>query len=247
MITGGLIAWDANRADEALAMYRNLTESAPRELTACLLIVDAPPAPFVPEEWHGKLVVAMIVCYTGQNAERDLASIRAMGNPVIDLIGEMPYVQQQSLINDMDPKGLNQYWKVEYLSSLSDDFTSAFRDVAKRKVGDMTYSILFHIGGALNERAEDDGAVGNRDARYIAGYSAIWLPGEQGDAPIAWAREAWDAIRRFGTGGYYVNFQQNEDRTFEAYRSNYPRLQAIKARYDSANLFRVNRNISPAD
>ena len=27
-------------------------------------------------------------------------------------------------------------------------------------------SVLRHLGGALNERADDEGAVGNRDAQY---------------------------------------------------------------------------------
>src|SRR6266540_1967388 len=53
-VTGGLIAWSADRADEVLAAYQDLTELAPRELTAMAVLRLAPPAPFVPEEWHGK-------------------------------------------------------------------------------------------------------------------------------------------------------------------------------------------------
>jgi len=50
MITGGLIAWSAERAEEVLEAYRDLTSTAPRELTAATVIRLAPPAPFVPEE-----------------------------------------------------------------------------------------------------------------------------------------------------------------------------------------------------
>ena len=42
MITGGLIVWSAERADEVLAAYRELTESAPRELTAATIVRLAP-------------------------------------------------------------------------------------------------------------------------------------------------------------------------------------------------------------
>ena len=47
-VHGGLIAWPFERADELLAGYRALTVAAPRELTALLIVLRAPPAPFVP-------------------------------------------------------------------------------------------------------------------------------------------------------------------------------------------------------
>jgi hypothetical protein len=41
------------------------------------------------------------------------------------------------------------------------------------------------IGGAVNEHEEeeeeDDGAVGNRDARYVTGFAADWLPDDDRD------------------------------------------------------------------
>ena len=53
-ITGGLIIWSAERAADVLAAYRDLTEQAPRELTAAAIVRLAPPAPFLPQQWHGK-------------------------------------------------------------------------------------------------------------------------------------------------------------------------------------------------
>ena len=37
---------------------------------------------------------------------------------------------------------------------------------------------LLHLGGAVNERDEDDGAVGNRDARFALGVIGMWEAGE---------------------------------------------------------------------
>ena len=37
-VTGGLIVWSAERAEDVLATYRDLTESAPRELTAAAVV-----------------------------------------------------------------------------------------------------------------------------------------------------------------------------------------------------------------
>lgn len=248
-ITGGLMAWGAERADDVLATYHQLTESAPRELTAAAIVRLAPPAPFVPEAWHGKPVVGLLVCHTGRNPEADLGVLRALGEPVFDLVGEKPYTAQQSMLDAMDPKGLRQYWKAEYLPRLSSEYLTTFRDAALQLTSPLSYSVIFHIGGALNERERDDGAVGNRDARFISGFSGVWPPGVPDDAHIEWVRSGWERIRPFSTGGNYVNFQLAEDsveRTAGAYGKNYQRLQDVKAEYDPGNLFRVNRNIPPA-
>ena len=129
-ITGGLIAWGADRADEVLTTYREITDSAPRELTTAIEMLTAPPAPFIPEKWHGKLLVGILVCHVGVNAEADLAPLRALGEPVFDLISEKPYVAQQSMTDDMVPKGLHQYWKTEYLADLSTEYLETFRESA---------------------------------------------------------------------------------------------------------------------
>ncbi|MGF1473030.1 MAG: FAD-binding oxidoreductase [Rubrobacteraceae bacterium] len=248
-VTGGQILWSAERADEVLATYRDLTESAPRELTAAAMIRLAPPAPFIPEEWHFKPVAGMLVCHSGEDAEADLAPIRALGDPIVDLISEKPYVAQQSMLDAMNPKGFHYYWKTEFLPGLSGEFLSTFRDSALRVTSPLSYSIIFHLGGALNEREDDDGAVGNRDAQFVAGYSGEWPPHLTDEEHVAWVRDEWEKMRPFSTGGNYVNFQladDGSDRTAAAYGKNYERLAEVKRVYDPDNLFRVNRNIRPA-
>jgi hypothetical protein len=212
-------------------------------------VLTAPPAPFIPEQWHGNPLVGMLVCHSGTNAEADLAPLRALGEPVFDLISEKPYAEQQSMTDDMDPKGLHQYWKAEYLPGLSDEYLETFIESALKATSPLSYSVIFHIGGALNDLRNDDGAVGNRDAQFISGFSGVWEPEERPDEHVAWVRESWERIRSFSTGGNYVNFQLAEDgadRTADAYGNNYQRLGRIKDEYDPGNLFRVNRNITSA-
>ena len=248
-ITGGLIAWSAERAEEVLATYRDVTGSSPRELTLALTIRLAPPAPFLPPVWHGKPIVGMVVCHSGPDAEADLAAVRALGDPIVDLVMEKPYVAQQSMLDATQPKGPHYYWKTEFVPGLSDGFLESFRAGALRVTSPMSQSIIFQLGGALNERSEDDGAVGNRDARYVTGFAGSWLPADpRASEHVAWVRDSWEAIRPFSTGGNYVNFQVADDdpvRTAAAYGANYERLQQLKATYDPHNLFRVNRNVIP--
>lgn len=248
-ITGGLIAWDAERADEVLDTYREMTATAPRELTAAAMIRLAPPAPFVPQEWHQRPIIAVLLCHSGQDPTADLAPLRALSEPAFDLVTEKPYIAQQSMLDAMDRKGMNQYWKTEFLPSLSSQYCDTFRDAALNVASPLSFSVIFHLGGALNEHDQDDGAVGNRDAAYASGFSGAWPPGVDGDGIVSAVREGWQRIRPFSTGGNYVNFQLAEDddnRTIAAYGDNYERLERAKAVYDPDNLFRSNRNISPA-
>jgi FAD/FMN-containing dehydrogenase len=238
-VYGGLIAWPFERADEILSAYRALTAEAPRELAVWLVLLQAPPAPFVPEEWHGKRVCAMSVCYSGDLAGADevLAPIRALGDPVVDLLQEWPYIEQQSFLDDTEPKGAHYYWKTEYLAELNEEVLPILRDVfAACPIPDAQVGLL-HLGGALNERDWDDGAVGNRDARFAIGVLGMWEPDESDTAAFRqWVRSGWKRIRPFATGGNYINFQTADDE----------RLQRVKAHYDPDNLLRVNRNIPPA-
>jgi len=80
-ITGGLIAWSAEQSRAVLQAYKDITSAAPRELTLALVVRHAPPAPFVPEAWRGKKIVAMIVCYTGDDPKRTLAPLRDLPTP----------------------------------------------------------------------------------------------------------------------------------------------------------------------
>ncbi len=250
-VYGGLIAWPFERVDEILRTYRTITTEAPRELASWLVLLQAPPAPFVPEEWHGKRICAMAVCYSGDldDADEVLAPIRALDDPVVDLLQEQPYTQVQSYLDATEPKGNHYYWKTEYLAELSDDLLSTTRDLfAECPIPEAQLGFL-HLGGALNEHDEDDGAVGNRDARFAVGVNGMWEPDEpDADTFRQWIRKAWKQIRPFSTGGNYINFQtadEDEQRVKATYGVNFDRLVEVKKKYDPDNVFRSNRNIRP--
>jgi FAD/FMN-containing dehydrogenase len=252
MVYGGLIAWPFDRADEILPAYRELTADAPRELSAWLVLMRAPAAPFVPPEYHGERCCVMAVCYSGDPAGKDaaIAPIRQLADPAVDLLQEWPYTMQQSFLDDSEPKGAHYYWKTEYVAELSEDLLPTLRDLAADcPIPDAQVGLL-HLGGALNERDWDDGAVGNRDAHFAIGVNGMWEPDEpEADAFRQWIRAGWKKIRPFTTGASYINFQTDDDdqTPADAYGKNYERLQRVKAAYDPDNLFRVNRNIPPSD
>jgi hypothetical protein len=210
----------------------------------------APPVPFVPEQARGKRICAMTVCYSGDldTVDEVLAPIRALGGPVVDLLREQPYTQLQSCLDATQPKGPHYYWDTEFAAELSDDLLETFGALAGECPIPAGQLVIVHVGGAANEH-EDDGAVGNRDARYIYGAAGRWDPDEpDADEFRQWVRDAWSQFRPFSTGGTYITFQTadgGDDRVRATYADNFDRLVEVKTRYGPDNVFGANRNITP--
>jgi hypothetical protein len=114
--------------------------------------------------------------------------------------------------------------------------------------------ILFEpAGGAANRVAPQATAFWNRNSSHDMLMAAYWkVPGDGGERATEWARSAWAKFEPF-TEGFYVNLGEAQQdahahahRIQAAYGGNYPRLVALKKRYDPTNLFRLNANIKPA-
>jgi FAD/FMN-containing dehydrogenase len=251
-VTGGIIAWPADRAVDVLDAFRAATASAPRHLTLVALRRNAPPAPWLPAEAHGNPMVAIVVCHTGppEEVESDLAELRAVGRPWADIVQVREYTALQSLLDATQPRGMHYYWKSEFVPALRDELVETYHAQFEGLTAPANQIVLFQVDGALNEHPEDDGAVGNRDAAFACVVQSM-SKGDDASVVAAnreWVRNAWQSLKPYSTGGNYINFQtedEPEDRTAECYRSNFERLQRIKAEVDPENLFRVNRNIRP--
>jgi FAD/FMN-containing dehydrogenase len=250
-IMAGAIAWSAADARDVLEMYRALNEQAPPELTCVAALRKAPPAPWLAKNIHGQSIVAIFVCDSGavKEGERHVAPIKSFGSPVGDIVQPRSYVSQQSLLDATQPKGRRYYWKSEYLSKLEPEMLGKLIEHAQRIVSPHSAIILFPVNGALSKLPEDHSAAGNRDAAFVLNITASWETAADDRANIEWARTAWRDIRRFSTGGTYVNFlteEEGEERIRAAYGMNYDRLVQVKKKWDPENFFRTNKNISPA-
>ena len=121
------------------------------------------------------------------------------------------------------------------------DANAASRILLAGKEG--TVGLMPPLGGALNEGDPDDGAVGNRDARYAIGAIGMWPADDpDGDAHREWIRDAWARFRAYSTGGSYINFQTGDEggeRVRATYGANFARLAELKRRCDPAGMFRA--------
>lgn len=249
-IVGGAVAWPAADAPRVLELFRKLTADAPPELTCVAVLRKAPPAPWLKPDIHGQDIVALFVCYTGklEDGERLVAPIKQLGTPVGDILQRRPYVSQQNLLDATQPKGRRYYWKSEYLAGHHPDLLKAATEHAARVPSAFSAVVFFPIDGALNKLPATHSAVGNRDAKSVLNITAAWEKPDDDQRCIAWARAAWDDLRRFSTGGTYVNFlteEEGADRVKAAYGQNYHRLVQVKTKWDPDNMFRANKNIPP--
>jgi FAD/FMN-containing dehydrogenase len=250
-IYGGAVAWRADDAPRVLEMFREAAAEAPPELTLVAAMRIAPPAPWLDKDVHGKPIVMLLACHIGNvaEAEKRLAPIKAFGKPVGDVLQRRPYVTQQSLLDATQPRGRRYYWKSEYLPGIESDMLAKVREHAARIRSPHSAVIVFQLGGAVGSRPNDHSAVGNRDAAAVLNITASWDKKEEDPAHVEWARSTWRDMRRFSTGGTYVNFlteEETADRIAAAYGKNLARLSEIKARWDPTNLFRLNKNVAPA-
>jgi FAD/FMN-containing dehydrogenase len=248
-IIAGAIAWRAEDARSVLEMYRTLTEQALPELTCVAALRIAPPVPWLPKEIHGKPIVALFICHTGKISEGEtvVAPLKTFGSPVGDIVQRRTYVSQQSLLDATQPKGRRYYWKSEYLPRLEPEMLAKLIEHADGIVSPHSVILLFQLDGELNRLADDHSSVGNRNTSSVFNIAASWEKAEDDRSNIEWARAAWRDLRRFSTGGTYVNFlteEEGDERIRAAYGNNYERLVEIKSKWDPANLFCMNKNIA---
>ncbi|HEX6790677.1 MAG TPA: BBE domain-containing protein, partial [Candidatus Krumholzibacteria bacterium] len=165
-----------------------------------------------------------------------------------DILQRRSYVSQQSLLDATQPKGRRYYWKSEYLPRIGDDIYASIQEHAKKITSPHSAVILFPMGGAIGQYPTDHSAVGNRDAKYVFNIAASWDKPEDDTTNVEWSRAAWRDMKKYSTGGTYINFLTEEEageRIRAAYGPNYDRLAKIKAQWDPENLFRTNKNVAP--
>ena len=163
----------------------------------------------------------------------------------MNLFGEIPYAEMQSMIDD--PPGKRNWWTAEYLTGFPDDAIDRFCAYSERMPNSFTQSLAIAWGGTPSRPT--------RTRRHCsAAPPGSCTRSASGRAPsatqehIAWGREGRQALADHKTGATYLNFVGDEgaDRVRASFGENYDRLAAIKASWDPDNVFRGNQNIVPA-
>ena len=249
-VLAGLLAWPMEEAAEVLRLFRDFVADAPDEVGIMANLRLAPPVPVVPEALHGQPIVALVVCYAGpvEEGREVLRPLREFKSPAVDAVGPKPYVAHQAMFDAAYPHGRHYYWKAWKLPPFTDAAIDVIVDCASSITSALSAIPIFTLGGAVSRVDDHATAFTGRSAAHDVNFVASWLPDDPDAAHHkAWARSCWEALRPFGHG-VYVNFMADEPLSHVkvAYGDGkYARLAELKAKYDPANVFRSNQNITP--
>lgn len=248
-VMAGMIVHPIEAAHEVVGFWRDYVKNAPDEFAAWMVMRQAPPAPFIPVEWHGREVVILAICVAGplDEAERLVKPFRTLGKPIADIVSPFSYVDWQKILDAAQTPGARNYWKSNDFNDVPEGLIDVMLDYAHRLPDPNCDMAIALLGGAVQRVPADATAYGRRDPLFTSNIHGRWIePAKDADV-IAWTRSLNTAMGAYSTGSVYVNFMTEEetDRVRAAYGPNYDRLVALKNKYDPTNLLHFNQNIHP--
>lgn len=248
-VYGGPMLWHIEDAAEIMPFYRDFILNAPNDVYCYFAFLTVPPVPMFPEALHLKKMCGLLWCITGseEDAARHVDVFREFKKPVLDFAGPIPFATLQGLFDPLYPKGLQWYWKADFVKDLPDEAIALNIKFGNDLPTPHSTMHMYPVNGACHDRKNEDTAFSYRDANWAQVIVGVDPDPANNQKMSAWAKAYWEALHPFSSGGAYVNFmmEEGQERVRASYRDNYDRLMRIKSQYDPNNLFRVNQNIQP--
>ena len=248
-VIAGPTLWPLERSAEMLKWYRDFLPAATTDLNGFFAFLTVPPGPPFPEALHLKKMCGVVWCYSGDKAqaEKVFEPVRRT-EPALYGIGEMPYPALQSAFDALYAPGDQWYWRADFVNELSDAAVAAHVEHGSRMPTMQSTMHLYPIDGAVHRVGRKDTAFDYRDSKWASVIVGVDRDPANRELITNWCKSYWEALHPHSAGGAYVNFMMDEgqERVQATYRDQYPRLAAVKQKYDPDNLFRVNQNIKPA-
>jgi FAD/FMN-containing dehydrogenase len=239
---GGSVSFDGRVVDPVavLRAYRKWTETVPDELTSSFAAIPYPDVPALPPHLRGRYVVSVRVAYTGTgtDGERLVAPLREIGPVLADSLREMPYAESHTIHSDPDfPHAY--YGDSAVLDDLDEEAAARVLARTGPDAPAMCVVQINHLGGALAQDVPN--CVPHRQGRFLL---RLLTPGRR-EAARAALDPAFAEVAPW-TMGRALNFAfGGGDRTDGLYDAEtLKRLAVVKDRYDPANLFRRNYNVT---
>lgn len=233
----------------AMRHWADFMSTAPRACTIWADMATAPPAPFLPKNIHGRKVLILMQSWVGDLAEGEATLAPICDHPaaVGGFVVRRPYVEAQSFLDETYAKGARNYWGSTSYDAITDHLVSEVVDIAEGLPSTESDILFIAQGGAIDDVPADATAYPHRRVAFMSSHAARWRDASVDAEMIGWAKDTALRLDPHGRPGVYVNFiSERAGRVGDAYTSNRARLAEIKARYDPANLFRVNQNVAPA-
>jgi FAD/FMN-containing dehydrogenase len=242
---GGPLIFPASA--ETLVGFVAAAQAAPDELSTIVMVMPAPPLPFLPPEIHGTTVIMAMMAFAGpaDAAEHALAPFRALARPVADLVRPAPY-SSMYLPEDPAHKACVSVRSL-FMDRMGREHARTILELLERCDAPMRMAQIRVLGGAASRVSEDATAFAHRNSGIMTSFLAM-----DGSAAAMQRHEDWgrDCLSAFpqDRDGAYVNFLGlgEHKRVEAAYPpATWARLRRVKRQYDPTNLFHLNQNIPP--
>jgi FAD/FMN-containing dehydrogenase len=240
-VVGGDLIFPIARARDVLRAFAEYSPTAPDELYMdCFLAQPPGGAPGV---------TGINICWSGpeQGAERALAPLRRLGEPLADTVKAIDYVALQRSGDVADPRANGSYLKSGIVVEIKPELIAAIVDGFAGDPQRQTAIFFQAGGGAVNRVSRSATAFPHRYGQHTMIAVVGWRVQDDGARHSAWVKQYWTALQTF-THGFYTNALTGDETATainDNYRENYARLVTIKNKYDPGNLFRLNANVRP--
>jgi FAD binding domain/Berberine and berberine like len=252
-VLAGARVYPYAQARSALALMTEISEQAPDEMFLGVQLQNSPTGPTA-----GRSVLC-IAGYMGEDPATGLKVLKPLdklGKPLVDAVTPKSYLAIQGMRNDQRadspariavPTTPKTWYESGYLyetsDALFDEIIRGFEAMPSHFEGGAGFS---QLGGAIARVKQDATAFWNRPAKFDFTADVSWTDYSKDAEAAKAARGMWAGVEPF-TRGHYVNTVPgaSEKRVRATYGDNYPRLVALKDKYDPQNLFRLNANIKP--
>ena len=239
-VAHGTLTHPIDRATELASIFRETEEAAPDELWLgfALGLADGKPV----------ATVQVLHCGPAEQAERDLAKLRAFGPPVADTIETKPYLVPQGMNDEAMRWGHRFYMKSGFIPRLDDELIALLVEQMARVPEGTDGGVSFWaMGRAIAEVPDDATAFTGRDAAFWISAEILWHDEALDGTCREWARGVMDDMRPFTSVGQYVNdvAEAGQDPASIYGAEKYERLVSLKRAWDPENVFRLNQNVRP--
>jgi FAD/FMN-containing dehydrogenase len=240
-VLAGVVFHPIEAAADLMRAFREFTPMAPEQVTFMLVFTTAPPAPFLPTQVHGRRVVALAYCWSGDPArgEQAMAPLTGFGSPLGKVGGVMPYAAWQQSFDAPVPAGDRYYWTTSTLDGLDDALIDALIPHAATPPDPRCEVHVHHLGGVVAAVPAEASAFVHRDAAFF--INAIGHAGTAETFPSVreWVHGLRTALAPWARDGMQANFAGEvgdwQVQTHDAITR--MRLQDLRRQYDPAGLF----------
>ncbi|MEV6410158.1 FAD-binding oxidoreductase [Kribbella sp. NPDC051718] len=243
-IYGGRMMWYAEDARELLRAFSEVTAAAPEELSLWAWLINMPDVEFVPPPMRGRWMVAIDSTYLGDgdDAEKLLAPIRAVAEPLVDGVGEVTLDQVGAIAQEPEDP-MPGIGKVAMLKEFSQYTIDALLELVldRPQPSPLMLVEVRHVGGALTRPGGHESAVGTMTDPYFVLLGGMAMAPEHGPLLQAEIDTVVAGLAPWA-GGLLPPTMAHGEPVEDVYpAATLTRLREIKNRVDPTNLIRGNR------